>query len=121
MQELEKQKVELTPRQEKFRRRYGMNGYPISHEICNTVIWFTMLHAMSHCGMMIVDNCLQIIDKEDEPYDMFIKTYSKQVDFLENGDIMSSTSAFLDMLKELSFILSFIRSFSVVSCPHSQF
>lgn len=105
MQQKEEDGIELLPSEEKFRRRYKMNGYPISHGICNSIIWPTMLHSMSHCGMLIMTLIIALIDKGSEKYRAFMKSLSMQFDFLNNGDIMSSTTAFLTFIKELRCVV----------------
>ena len=117
LQEKKKKKIPITEREIKFRKRFGMNSYPISHGICNSIITPTWLHAMGHCGMLVCLLFRSLIDINDKGYAAFIKSLSMQFDFLENGDIISSTSAFLTMLQELRSCFLFIPTYTMNCKP----
>ena len=55
--------------------------------------------------MLILTLLLGIVDKGTDTFKTFLDCLSKQHEFLKNGDIITSTSAFLKMLQKLSPVL----------------
>ena len=96
----------LGPKEQKlWRSRFYWKNLPISDGICNTVVWNTLLHAMGHSGLFALGITLPIINKSAPKYKAFVDSLSKQYNYLDNGDIITSTSEFLRMLRELCLFL----------------
>ena len=77
---------------------------PVSHNICRTIQWPTVMHAWGHAGELIFLILLCLMDKKDDSYKTMYTGIETMHNYLANGNIVASTSELLDILHELSCI-----------------
>lgn len=94
----------LSEDQKQIKRTHYWPNPPISENICNTIIWNTVLHCMGHSGVLTLTLLLALVNKGTDTYRKFMDCLSKQHNYLKSGDIITSTTEFLRMLQELSFL-----------------
>ena len=75
---------------------------PVSDGIINTVVWCTIFHSISHVGLLVFGLLLKLVDKQSKAYEVFLRSLKLQMNYLVNGDIVTSTSEFLKMLQKFS-------------------
>ena len=92
----------LEPESLRWKRRFYWPNSPVSQNICNCVLFPTCMHSMGAAGMLLFLLMSKLVDTGSDAYHAFIDNLKKMNNYLQNGNIVGSTSTLLNVIHELS-------------------
>ena len=102
----------LTPKQQAFKRKYYWPDPPIDMGLSEIrfVLFPTCMHSMGAAGMILFMLFSKLVDTSHPAYHNFTNNLKRMNNYLENGNIVGSTSTLLNVIHQLSmcFILILI-------------
>lgn len=87
-----------------FRRKYYWPQAPIAYGLAGvlTVVVPTVMHALGHLGMLIMEIYSKVFDRSTKGYKLFMKNLRTMHNYLNDGNICASTSTLFQMIHEFS-------------------